>query len=119
MTQEKTASIIRTLGEALIQIASVMEQIEKPVLTSEEERAKKMSDLQIRFICSYKILSSRTLMICEKILGAETIFDLACMRRSSVMSMKGIGKKTFDELTALLRCHGTFWGEFNKDEAIG
>ena len=49
-------------------------------------------------------------------LNIETVADLASWKKNEIIRTRGLGKRTFQELTDVLTKYGLTWGAFEKEK---
>lgn len=95
----------KEIGQALdiaIDIMQGKEQAEKPLYSFEILKAMKISD---------EITTARAKHLCQW-LNIETVADLACWMKNEIIRTRGLGKRTFQELTDVLTKYGLTWGMY-------
>ena len=101
----------KEIGQALdiaIDIMQGKEQTGKPLYSFEHLKTMKVSD---------EITTVRAKNICRW-LGIKTVADLACWKKNEIIRTRGLGKRTFQELTAMLAKYGLTWGMFEREKTI-
>ena len=99
---EKT---LERIADALERIASAMTKDSKVTPMNGEILMKHIADLPV--------LSGRAKKVCYH-LGIDSVLDLCGWTRSAIISQRGVGQMTFDELDRLLRKNGLCWGAWQN-----
>lgn len=99
--------------KTLERIADALERIASAMNTKAAKPAPVNNDILTTRIEDILPLSGRAKKVCYH-LGIDTVMDLCGWTRSAIISQRGVGQMTFDELDRLLRKNGHNWGTWQS-----